>query len=233
MLMLYPVRGFPLIVGILLLTLGHVAFGSATVVYNNSTHTKSLGPEGLAPDGFFPLNFYTTNETMGEEIILEGTAREVVQFDLILSSTELVPNIELTLILSEWLTWSEEKDDWYLLPEQILWTGTKNDVSVDGDTTVSFTVPNIVVPDYMAWFVKTDSLSENFGLATCDPATTGQDPEGFWVYSPPEDKWHLLWFMGDPAANFGATIKAVPEPTILGTLLLGGLFIGRRKRTTQ
>lgn len=135
--MFYPARGFPLAVGILLM-LGQVAFGGATIIYDNYTTypTSSEDPENLVPEGFFPFNFYGPNEPMGEEIILAGTKREVVQFDLVLKSSIPTTLDNLTLTLGEWIVYSEEKEGWYL---QELWTGIRQNVSVVGTQIVSFT----------------------------------------------------------------------------------------------
>lgn len=238
--MLFSSRAFSLVWGIVLL-FAHVAIGDPVIVYDNSTSfTQGLDDESPAAEGFLAFNHYVKYdenplpEPMGEEVFLEGTAREVVQFDLILKSNQPLPVVvviqNLTLQIGEIIDYyDEEKESWYLLPEQILWTGTLEDVSINGITRVPFAVPNIIVPDGLTWIVSTDDMTFTAGLATCDPPTVGENDEGFWINDTSEDMWVFTWLNGDPVANFGVTIWATPEPTTLVLLLLGGFVINPRK----
>lgn len=205
-----------------------IAYGDGTIVYDNSSSfTYSTDPNNLAPDGFLPFSVYSPNELMGDEIILAGTNRQVVRFDLILSSTEPTELDTLSLVF-------READ--FPEPGPVLWSGILHDIYVDGITTVTFDIPNVVVPDTFIWLASSDSVVA--GLATYDPPTVGESWDEFWDYTKFTEKeglWGLMALdpdpdIADPVANFGATVWAVPEPTVLGSLLFSGIFLAGKKR---
>ncbi len=191
----------------------------AEVVYENT----DINTSGIyAPDGFLPFNFYLPYEEMGDQISLVGTAREVTEFDLICSSTEETTLTDLTLIF-----YAMDGDGG--IPGTEIWSETLYDVTVDGITTVVFSVPNVVVPDTFVFATSADS--DTAGMATYDPPQTGSSDDYFWDLDPnPAYGWGALWFEGDPVANFGARVIAVPEPTTALFLVVGGLLTTWRKR---
>lgn len=147
---------------------------AATIVYDN-TSTAITGD--WTPGGFWPFSQYAANEPFGNPITLAGTDRTVVQFDLILSSSQQTTLSNLTLSFYE-----DDGFDAYMCsgaPGTQLWTTTVADVAVDGNTTVVFEVPSIEVPDTFIWIVSSDSLSA--GPATYDPPTVGSSAGFFGI----------------------------------------------------
>ncbi len=217
-------RQFAAVLSVLvMLMLAYPAFAGAEVVYDNTaTPTKSEEENPWLPDGFWPFNAFAPNEQMGDQIILSGTARSVVEFDLLLSSTQAVSLSSLTLRFYDLQIGSQG----YPEPKNQLWTHTLTDVAVDGLTTVNFVVPEIVVPDIFVWTTSADSGVA--GMATFDPPTVGSSGDFFWDFY--GNAWCPLYFYGDPAANFGAKVTAIPEPVTAGLLAIGGLSLIRRRR---
>lgn len=204
---------------VLVLVFSKLAVAAPAVVYDNTT-TPTSGD--YAPDGFWPFNTFSPNEPMGNQITLAGTDRTVVEFDLVLSSSLPTSLSCLTLAF-----YAPDPDTGY--PGDHLWADTANNVSVNGITTVTFNVPNVVVPDTFVWVAGADSASA--GLATYSPPTVGASGNYYWDYDHIGDWWYALHFENNPVANFGAKVLAVPEPTSLGLLALGGLLaVCRRKR---
>jgi hypothetical protein len=200
-----------------------IVYGDAAIVYDNSTTpTQSIDP-GWIPEGYLAFSRYDPYEQTGDEITLAGTEREIVQFDMILSSIEPTTLSNLTLIFRE----LESTEQGHPEVGPVIWTDSRNNIDVDGLTTVSFSVPNIVVPDNFIWLASSDSMVS--GLASFDPPTIGSSQNQFWDYSVPLDTWYSMNFDNDPVANFGATVWAVPEPTTLGMLFLSGLVLSVRK----
>jgi hypothetical protein len=205
------------------------ATASPIVVYDNtSTFTRGSGPapDGFwyAPNGFWPFNSFAANEPMGDQIKLAGTERTVTEFDLILSSVKpvVLPSLTLTLY--------DVNPDTLTLGNQ-LWATSLSNLTVDGNTIVPITVPNVQVPDELIWLAGADSIDA--GLATCNPPTVGQGPDytgyNFYWDVPDPNTPYTLDFWGNPVANFGARVFAVPEPTVVALLAMGGLLRAARK----
>lgn len=208
------------------LMFSHPTSAGAEVVYDNtSTPTKSIGENPYVPDGFWPFNTFVPNEPMGDQITLAGTARSVVEFDLVLSSTQLVNLSSLTLTFHDTQVVDSKGNRW---PDNQLWTGTLTNVAVDGLTTVTFVVPDILAPDVFVWTAGADSSVA--GLATFDPPTVGSSNMLYWDHDIAGNRWWAQYFRGDPVANFGAKVLAVPEPVTAVMLTIGGLSLIRRKR---
>ena len=194
------------------------------VVYDNTTTAVS---GSWTPNGFWPFNAYAPNEPMGDEITLTGTDREITEFGLILSSSqpETLSDLNLTLYANDGL----DGNNFPGAPGTVLWTGTVSSVVVSGTTTVAFNLPNVVVPDTFSW--TTSANSGVAGMATYDPPTIGSSGDYWWDRDSGTSQWFPMWFQIDPVANFGAKVMAVPEPTALVLLALGGLSaVWRRRR---
>jgi len=194
-----------------------------TVVYDNTTTPVS---GDWTPGGFWPFSVYATYELMGDQITLAGTHRAITQFDLILSSSE-----QVTLTTLELIFYINDGIDGYEFPgapDTELWSDTASDVTVDGTTTVVFSVPNVVVPDTFTWVTSADSMIA--GMATYGPPSVGSSGNYFWDRASDDQEWYAMWFESDPVANFGAKVWAVPEPTTMVLLALGGLLAARRRR---
>jgi hypothetical protein len=208
-----------------------VSAADSQIVYDNSsTPTRGLhGEPPYAGDGFWPFTM-NPNRYLGDEIVLSGDARRVVRVDVQLSSTGPTSLENLTLGL-----FSIAPGAYY--PDALLWLGSLADILVEGPTAVTFTVPEIQVPDRFVWAVAGPD-SETAGLAVFDPPTVGASPllahptrgyMDYYLHSSGEDLWGFMYFEGDPVANFGATIWAVPEPSTLALAALGGIALIRRR----
>lgn len=204
---------------VLILVFSELAIAAPVVVYDNTT-TPTSGGYCAPDDGFWSFNRFL-NDPIGDQITLAGTNRTVVKFDLVLSSSQPTSLSSLTLAF-----YASDPNTGY--PGDYLWGDTANNVSVNGITTVTFNVPNVVVPDTFVWVAGADSTLA--GLATYSPPMVGTSDNYYWSYSPTYDWWCPLYFEDDPVADFGAEVLAVPEPTILGLLALGGLLAACRKR---
>jgi len=205
---------------VFILAFSSSAIGMPTVVYDNTTNFVS---GEYATDGFWPFSQYAPPdgvEGTGDQIILSGTCRTIVEFDLILSSSEPTILSSLTLAFHPVGTGG--------YPADPIWTNTITDVAVNGITPVVFGVPDVVVPDEFAWVAIADSMSA--GLATCDPPTIGASADFFWDYDISGETWYPMYFEGNPVANFGAKVLAVPEPSSMTLFFLGGLLAHWRRR---
>ena len=216
------------------LTIPNIAVSAATVVYDNTT-TPVTGPWTAETEkGVWPFSKFGAYEDMGDEITLAGTARTVTGFEVILlspsqetilSSTATEPSLALTF----WSNDGFDVDGHPGAPGTSLWEGSiSSDITLPMNvpTTVTFSVPDVVVPDTFTWTTRGDSLSA--GMAIYDPPTVGSSGDHYWdLYA---GDWYPLNFNGDPVANFGARVTAVPEPSALAVLVLGGLSALRRRR---
>jgi hypothetical protein len=199
---------------------------SAEIVYDNSFTpiTGSMYPE--AADGFYPFSFFSSSEKTGELITLAGSGRQITSFEVLLFSTEPV-----VLDALELLFYLDDGQDAYGAggaPGTSIWSDSKLAVAVDGLTSVTFTVPDVEVPDSFIWAASADSNVA--GLALFDPPTIGQAGKGYWDGDGETGIWYPQWFAGDPVMNFGARIEAVPEPATLVVLASAGLIMGCRRR---
>jgi hypothetical protein len=213
------------------LAVPNIGVAAPTIVYDNTT-TPVTG--SWTPDGFWPFSYYAPNEPTGDEItLLAGTDREIVEFHLVLSSTQQVNLGSLTLAFYE-----NDGLDGYGhagAPGTLLWATTASNVVVNGTAPVVFSVPNVVVPDTFTWIASADSMSA--GLVTYDPPTVGLSDVYFWDRDSVDLNWYALTFDADPpatgydpVANFGAKVYAVPEPGALVLVILGGLAAAWKNR---
>lgn len=228
----------------LLLMCSGLAAGAPVVVYDNTVPippaTTNQTTGSFTPDlshGYWAFDDKYFDEPRGDEITLADTARQIVEFQLMLASQSEVIVGGLTLQLYSYSMASYDGNTGSFSSGGLLWEGTKNNVVVDGLTPVIFDVPNITVPDTFLWVASTDSYDYDAGLATFGPGTVGYSPtrasdglDYFWDYWAEEDWWDPLTFNSDPVADFGAKVWAVPEPATISLLLLAGLFVSSKKR---
>ena len=214
-------------VGITALLLQTAAFASV-VVYDNTT-TATTGPFIEATEyGFWPFSQYNAYDLVGDSVNLDPglVERTVCRFDLMLSCfpwSQPVTLPELTV------SFYDLDAPW---PDTEIWSSvTLTNVVVDGLTMVTFDVsPGVTVDDSFVWTACADSLEA--GLATFDPPEVGSSDDYFFVRDFYDLSWCALNFDGDPVANFGARIWAVPEPASALVMVLGGLLAcrpGRRR----
>ena len=206
---------------LVVVALSGLAAATPVTVYENTT-TNTTG--SFAPDGFWPFNTFEPNEPMGDQITLDNTTleRTIVQFDLILSSSQLVNLPSLTLAF-----YDINPNTGF--PSSQLWATSASSVAVDGITTVAFSVPSVVVPDSFVWVVGADSWLA--GLATYDLPSIGTSIDFYWDHDTIGGQWFPLNFKGDPVANFGAKVLAVPEPGIMAAFAVGVALMIRKKHT--
>jgi hypothetical protein len=219
-------------VGLFLLAMANAAMAAPVVVYDNTTtFTKGLNDDvdgyKFAPNGIWPFNSFAPDEPMGDQITLAGAQRTLTEFDLVLSSTKPVTLPNLTLSLYD-IDYDVETNA--PAPGNLLWETTESNVVVAGPTIVPILAPEagIRLPNGLIWLAGADS--EDAGLATCNPPSVGDSNDWYWDVArgyPP----FSLDFWGDPVANFGARVWAVPEPTAAAALVAGWfLSMSRRSR---
>jgi hypothetical protein len=184
----------------------------SSVVYDNTT--TMLGYFYSIADG----------EICGDEVNLAGADRSVDSIDIVLyANTSLTADTTIRLYANDGPGGA---------PGTVLWADTLSQVSYSGPTAVSAPVmPYTAVPNTLTWAVEFNNRSAAGGLGPVmyDPPTVGSSLNDFWLDD--GTGWALYWFGGDPVANFGARITAVPEPTTLSLLCLGGVgFLIRRRR---
>jgi len=204
--------------------LSGLAAGAPVTVYDNATTNNTTG--SYAPNGFWPFNAFAPNEPMGDQITLNNEApeREIVQFDVVLSSSQPVNLLTVTLAFYE-----IDADTWF--PGDQLWATSAHNVAVDGITAVIFSVPSVVVPDSFIWVVGADSALA--GLATYDAPSIGSSADFYWDHDTLGGQWYPLRFDGSPIANFGAKIVAVPEPGVIAILAVSGASMICKERVLR
>ena len=204
------------------------ATASPTLVYDNTTTATSgtFEPNGL-PHGFWSFNQIWPGEPMGDQIMLAGTERTHALFDLMVSSSQPTTLTNITLYLYN-------VDSATYTPGTQFWSGSLQDVAVNGLTTVTFSItnPGVPLPDTFIWLAS--AHSDVAGLATFNPPTVGSSEDFYWDHDPDEDAWYSMAFRSDPAANFGARVWAeanpIPEPASIIFVLLGGLAVRGKRR---
>ncbi len=207
---------------VFVLCLQGVGVSAPSVVYDN-TSTPTAGP--WTPGGFLAFNFYFPDEPMGDEMDLNGTERVVTEFQMLLSSSQPTVLSSLTLTFRE--------NDAFVMggypfgPGTEIWSTTRSGIAVDGPTTVTFSVPDIVVPDRFTWLASADS--DVAGMATFDPPTVGTSADYFWDLDSNDGEWYALTLQ-DQVSNLGARVLAVPEPACAGLLAVGFLALARKRR---
>lgn len=91
---------------------------------------------------------------------------------------------------------------------------------------------NVLLPKSFTWTITPTGVSgaEVFGLKLYDPPTVGQSFDDLWQVVGGE--WQLKQIDGK-VANFGAQLIAVPEPSVVTLLGLGGAALLLRRRSAS
>ncbi len=205
---------------------------AATVVFDNSLNVVQPDPT-WTPKGFLEFSRFLPYELQGDEVRLEGTDRNIVQFDIVLMSQG-----EVTLTDLHVGFYLNDGDDGYddKLPGTALWSTTLSNVTLPGGLFIlSVPIDGVEVPDQFTWLVAADSMDA--GLVPCSFPAPGQNimnslgNDYYWDYTPaPYDFWTRSDFGGRVPAELGAKFVAVPEPATILLLAAGFLVVGRKKK---
>lgn len=163
----------------------------------------------------------------GDEIWLYGPERETVDMKLYFVYRGDIPGtVDLHLRF-------RYMDDIAGHPGDVFYDDAIKTVdTLHGMNVYDFQLPNVVVPDHFVWTVEATNRQGSvgeLGPAYFNPATVGFSDDWFWQ-SDMGSEWIPYSWGGDPYANFGATLTAVPEPASLAVLLGGALLLKRRAR---
>ncbi|MBM4019395.1 MAG: PEP-CTERM sorting domain-containing protein [Planctomycetes bacterium] len=184
----------------------------AEIVYDNTVNSQGYA--------------YTPLAELGDAVYLDGTARIVTAFKVLLYSSD--PDLVTIDLESRFYANDGPGDE----PGTLLWSDVLWGLDVlPGTQTVDFAVPSVVVPDVLTWTVNTGSGT--VGPVMYDPPVVGASDDYFWMND--GTGWGAWWFGGYPVANFGAMIEAVPEPATLCLLGAGlaGVAVGRLRRNRK
>lgn len=200
-------------------TLSH----AQTIVYDNTT--TSL-------DNNFPLlpEWMDESAEAGDEIWLGGSERQAIALKLIFNYRGTAPGTIDALIRFR------SYDEGFQGPGIVFYESPLTRVQTTaGLHDLDFALPSVTVPDHFIWtiqlFNRQGSVGE-LGPAYYNPPTVGSSDDFLWQRG--GNEWTAYSWGGDPYANFGARLTAVPEPTSL--LIVGGGLawaIGRRSRTRK
>lgn len=202
-----------------LLVLGISAIVPAqSIVYDNTT--TSLHEN-------FPLlpEWEVNSAEAGDEIWLGGTDREVTQLKLIFNYRGTVPGTFDALIRFR------EYDPSFQGPGAAFYESALTQVQTTaGLHELTFAIPNVIVPDHFVWtiqaFNRQGSVGE-LGMAYFNPPTVGSSED--WLWQRGGNEWTAYSWGGEPYANFGAQLTAVPEPSTIALTGAGLLFLRRRR----
>lgn len=203
----------------LLLALGLAGVAPAqSIVYDNTT--TSLNEN-------FPLlpEWEVNSAEAGDEIWLGGTDREVTELKLIFNYRGTIPGTFNALIRFR------EFDESFQGPGAAFYESPLTQVqTTTGLHELTFAIPNVIVPDHFIWTIQAfdrQGSEGELGMAYFNPPTVGSSED--WLWQRGGNEWTAYSWGGEPYANFGAQITAVPEPTTL-MVTATGLILCRRRR---
>lgn len=206
---------------LLCLAVAFATAGAQQIVFDNTAFSL---------DNNFPLlpEWRVDSAEAGDEVWLGGSAREVTQIVLIF-------NYRGTTIGS----WDGQLrfrtiDPVTQKPSDVIYdSGIVEGLGIDpGLNYYVFSVPHVVVPDRFLWSIQAYNKNEmdgEMGPAYYNPATVGWSDDFFWQSDMNTD-WNAYSWGGDPYANFGAQITAVPEPVSFLGLAIGLVALRRRRK---
>lgn len=175
---------------------------------------------------------------IGDDVTLAGTARTVDQFQVIITN-QFNQAYTGTFTARFYDIGSDG------LPNNQLWQGSvqvTDGQPLEDNRLLTFTVPNINVPDTFIWSIQADTNlpapsangNDGLGVVLNDTPQIGSSQDVAYFNDGTGTGWSSFdYHPDDPSlANFEAVVSAVPEPASFGTLALGGLaFLARRRRT--
>ncbi len=192
----------------------------AEIVYNNSTNYVMRFDPGLAE--------------VGDEIILDGTARTVTTFVFEYWGVNLSgATAQLRFYANDGTNAPAGLD--IFVPETLLFESDPFAISDTTGATLVFDETElgggVVVPDSFTWSVQffgtDDGVGESAGVNIYSPPTVGGNYLEYWDNAGSFD-WQYRTITVDGTnvpASFGALVEAVPEPSACLLGLLSGLAI--------
>lgn len=209
--------------------IGGTAHGD--VVYANSTNDLSLR--------FNPLSF-----EVGDEIVLDGTARYVTAFNFQYWGVGWSGDEEMRLRFYANDGDAAPAGPTILKPSTVLFDSGWFSLAAYGYGPTNravmpwigtdLTVGNVVnltgpVPDSFTWTVQFQNVDtgsgESAGLDIYDPPTIGSNYKEFWEYNGNTADWEYHGTAGSTNFNFAARLEATPEPSVMVLGLLAGLGV--------
>lgn len=199
-----------------------IGWGQSIVYDNTTTYLNNNFP--LLPE------WRDDSAEVGDEVWLAGTDRNVVQLSILIWYRGDIPGTLDARVRLRGMTDMEEPGD--ILYESPLYQSL---ATLHGMNEYTFDIPAVQVPDRFVWTIQVynrqGSVGE-LGPAYFDPATVGYSADFFWQ-SDMGSPWTPYSWGGDPFANFGARIVAVPEPATCAALGLGLLALAIKRRVTR
>lgn len=196
------------------------ASAAQTVVYDNTT-TSLNNNHPLLPE------WLNDSAEVGDEIWLDGAEREAVELGLIFTNRGTEPNYFDARVRFRMLDSNESPSDVFfdsgIIPGMY---------SPAGLTVYYFSIPHVIVPDRFVWTIQLYNRTgpgNELGPSYFNPPTVGTSEDFFWRYEQGGD-WTPYSWGGEPYANFGASLTAVPEPSILVGLSIAVLAMMRRRK---
>jgi hypothetical protein len=195
-------------------------FGQSIVYDNSSTFLENNFP--LLPAA------YNNSAEAGDEVLLDGVDRNITELKLYFWYRGTVPgtiDARVRFLAVDG-------------PGETPGTELYNSGIIEGLTTVSgmneyrFAIPGVLVPYRMVWTIQVfnrQGSEGELGPAYFHPPTVGFSDDFFWL-SDSGSPWTPYSWGGEPVANFGAVITAVPEPLTVVALVGGAALLLRRRR---
>ena len=182
---------------------------------------------------YWPL---ANGEQIGDDVTLAGTNRTITSFSVIVSDQLNTPATYTGTFTARFFKNNGPGGT----PGDPLWESSLQvSDGQPGDRTLTFPVPNVVVPDTFIWSIQAD---------TSLPPTTSTNPDRLGpvfndnpqigssqdvAYDNPGDGsgWSVLsgHANGPDLWNLEAQIVALPEPAVCGALALCGAFVLARR----
>ena len=118
-------------------------------------------------------------------------------------------------------------------PGPLLWaSGVFPGMTIAAGTNLyNFAVPNVLVPNELTWTLELTNatIPAVTGSRFAAPPSVGTSQD--WVWNHTGGVWvNEVWGVGAGNNSYGAVINAIPEPSTLVLLGLGGLALVRRRR---
>jgi hypothetical protein len=175
------------------------------VVYDNT----------VTPTGFYSGDQIaagaTTGTERGDQITLAGARRTAVRFDAMVYNPDAAGSGTARVRLYNFPAGGGTDPSG---SGPVLWdSGAVPQAFGLGANTLSFTVPNVVVPNEFVWTVTytldAPAGANGFGPLMNDPPAVGTSDDFFWENDPAASPpWGQFFFGGAPVANFGAKVFA-------------------------